>query len=460
MPQPGTLVGGRYRIVRTLGQGGMGVVYEALHLRLDRPVAIKVLLPELASQTEFRIRFEREGRAAALLKSTHAVRVFDVDTAPEGYTYIVMELLEGHDLGKEASARHPLPAGELVTWVVQACEALDEAHDAGVIHRDIKPANIFLANEGGRLVAKVLDFGISKFEEHVTRAITRPTDGALGTPHYMSPELLRGKRIDRRADIWALGVLLYRILADRWPFTADNDGAYVAAIVTDPVIPLETIRPDLPTGLTGAIMRALEKVPTDRYATAAELAEALAPFASLGDAPPRTERQPNAPPQPAPDTTERMIDPPHTVAMAGAPKRSVAPWPSPAAPPTPIHAPSPARTRALGLIAAVVAVATAGGLALAYRLTHAHATTTPTPAITSAAPPSISSTISPIATDPPASAASVARPPSPSSGAPHGPTAPTSHKAASKASHEPSHEPPRPPASATSLPPDFVPDHL
>ncbi len=280
MPNPGAVLGGKYRLVRKLGAGGMGVVYEADHIRLRQPFAVKILQPELAQEREFLLRFEREARAAALLRSPHIVRVFDVDVSAEGLTYMVMELLDGRDLAEESLAA-PIPVTQLVDWLVQICSALGEAHDNGIIHRDLKPANIFITGiESGERIAKVLDFGISKLE--ASSRITCRASGALGTPTYMAPEQIRGRHVDSRTDIWALGVMLYRLLARQWPFggKGQSDSAYLAAVLSDPAVPIEHVRPDLPAALSAAIMKALEKDPACRHASAAEMASALLPFGS------------------------------------------------------------------------------------------------------------------------------------------------------------------------------------
>lgn len=289
MPSPaellreGELLAGRYEIKRTLGVGGMGAVYEAMHVRLHRPAAIKVLLPELAGTAEFQARFEQEARAAAALKSPHVVRVYDVDTSPEGLSFIVMELLDGNDLGQEAD-RRDIPVSELVDWIAQACAGLQEAHDRGIVHRDLKPVNIFLAktSEGPR-IAKLLDFGISRIT-HARTQITRPNDGVLGTPKFMAPEQVRGHTVDHRADIWAMGVVLYHLLTRAWPFDGPNDHAYLAAVISDPPVPLLTRRADLPPGLAAAVMHALQRRPDDRMQSARALAEAIAPYGG-GSAP-------------------------------------------------------------------------------------------------------------------------------------------------------------------------------
>jgi len=201
MPSVGTILDGKYRLVRQLGAGGMGIVYEADHIRLRQPFAIKILQPELASEHEFLMRFEREARAAASLRSPHVVRVFDVDASPEGLTYIVMELLEGRDLADESlSTKIPLP--QLIDWIVQTCAGLQEAHDNGIVHRDLKPANVFLSKiESGDRIAKVLDFGISKVDATSTSLLTGRAAGALGTPTYMAPEQIRNRSVDGMAKL-------------------------------------------------------------------------------------------------------------------------------------------------------------------------------------------------------------------------------------------------------------------
>jgi serine/threonine-protein kinase len=280
MPVPGTVLDGKYRLVRQLGAGGMGIVYEADHIRLRQPFAIKILQPEFAKESEFLMRFEREARAAALLRSPHVVRVFDVDVSPEGLTYMVMELLEGRDLAGEMLETPP-PVTQLIDWIVQACAGLQEAHDNGVVHRDLKPANIFLTKiESGERIAKVLDFGISKLEATSTSHLTDRKQGALGTPTYMAPEQIRNRRVDGRTDLWALGVILYRLLGGRWPFSGKGDQGYMAAVLADSPVPFEVVRQDLPYELASAIMKALEKDPASRHPSANDMAVALLPFGS------------------------------------------------------------------------------------------------------------------------------------------------------------------------------------
>jgi serine/threonine protein kinase len=278
LPEPGETFAGKYLIVRVLGEGGMGIVYEAVHRRLDVKVAIKTLLPAVMGQPDLVARFEREGRAAARLRNRHVAHTLDVDESEEGLPYMVMEYLEGVDLDLDLQRRGRLPIEESVDYVLQACEAMDEAHGLGIIHRDLKPANFFVCTVNGERVLKVLDFGISKTEDERGRRLTN-TEVTLGTPVYMSPEQVRGTRdLDHRSDIWSLGVILYELLAGEPPFGGSATAAAVA-IATDPIPPLSLKRPDVPAGLEAAIERALSKEPQDRFDDVASFAAALAPFA-------------------------------------------------------------------------------------------------------------------------------------------------------------------------------------
>jgi serine/threonine protein kinase len=268
----------KYRVGRLLGEGGMATVFEGEHMRLGQKVAIKVLHEGLARNVELIARFEREGRALSKLKSRHVVRVFDVDEAPNGVPFLVMERLEGTDLDQEIGARGALPIAEAVGYVMQACSAMEEAHAVGIVHRDLKPSNLFLTTEGGTRIVKVLDFGIAKdaLPDHGAR-LTQ-TAAVMGTPVYMAPEQFRRTRdVDGRADIWALGATLYEMLTGSPPFsgTASTIGV---AVVNDDFPPIEDSRPDAPAALRAVIARTLEKDPAKRFATMGELADALAPF--------------------------------------------------------------------------------------------------------------------------------------------------------------------------------------
>ncbi len=283
----GDLVTGKYRVDRVLGRGGMGVVVAATHAHLDQRVALKFLLPEVASHTEIVQRFLREARASVRIQSEHVARVLDVGTLDDGTPFMVMEFLEGEDLAQTLSARGPLPSAESVGFVLEACEAVAEAHALGMVHRDLKPANLFLARRAtGKPVVKVLDFGISKVPTtERDHAITR-TSAVMGSPGYMSPEqMMSADRVDVRSDIWSLGVVLYELLGQRLPFPANTMPELIAAILQKAPEPLSSARPDLPVGLTAVIERCLQKDREARYASVAELARALAPFG-----PPRSEQ--------------------------------------------------------------------------------------------------------------------------------------------------------------------------
>ncbi len=277
----GEILAGKYRVEKVLGVGGMGVVVAATHLQLDQRVALKFLLPGAAREPEIVARFAREARAAAKIHSEHVARVIDVGTLAEsGSPYMVMEFLEGSDLSQLLQKRGALPVAEAVGYLLQACEAIAEAHAAGIVHRDLKPANLFLATRPGRGdLIKVLDFGISKLtvggrSEEV--ALTK-TAAVMGSPLYMSPEqLISAKDVDARSDVWALGVILYELIAARPPF----DGATVAELVTRilhaPHASLLEVRPDVPPTLDAAISRCLAKDPAQRFPNVSAFVHAIA----------------------------------------------------------------------------------------------------------------------------------------------------------------------------------------
>jgi serine/threonine-protein kinase len=279
---PGSLIAGKYRVVSKLGEGGMGVVYEAVHQRLRQRVAVKMLLPSLAQHAELVERFEREARAAATIESPNVAKVMDVDTTADGVPYMVIEFLEGHDLATELENKLQLPIEEAVGHVMTACAPIAQAHALGIVHRDLKPSNLFLAKKGNEHVLKVLDFGIAKvLSEQAAGNNAKITSSmfGLGTPHYMSPEQIRrSSNVDGRSDIWALGVILYELLTGTVPFPPEPTAA-IAAISADPIVPPRELRKEIPIGLDRVIMCALEKDREKRYATARELAAALAPFA-------------------------------------------------------------------------------------------------------------------------------------------------------------------------------------
>ena len=275
LPSPGDMLGEKYRIVRASGRGGIGIVYEATHVRLEQRVAIKMLLPEVLGFPEIVTRFEREGRTAARIRSRHAVRVLDVDSTAAGMPYMVLEYLEGNDLGEELTKRGRIPLPEAVRYVLQACTAMDEAHRLGVVHRDLKPANLFLCFDGAERIVKVLDFGISKLDGEDARLTG--THMTMGTPVYMSPEQVRSaKEVDGRTDIWAMAVILFELVAGEAPFGRGTAASAFAAVVVDPTPPLFGRVPDVPVEVDAVLGRALEKEPAQRFPDIASFGHALA----------------------------------------------------------------------------------------------------------------------------------------------------------------------------------------
>jgi serine/threonine protein kinase len=276
----GDVIAGKYRVERILGVGGMGVVVAATHVNLDQRVALKFLLPAAAEHPDVVERFAREARAAAKIQCDHVARVLDVDRLPSGAPYMVMEYMDGEDLKQLLMRAGPMPITLAVGYILQACEALAEAHALGIVHRDLKPANLFLARRpGGEPIVKVLDFGISKSLTSMGDADLTKTSATLGSPRYMSPEQMSSSRlVDVRSDVWAVGVVLYELLGARTPFPADTMTELVAAVLQSAPGPIRVARPDVPDGLARAIDRCLEKAPANRFGNVAELARALAPF--------------------------------------------------------------------------------------------------------------------------------------------------------------------------------------
>jgi serine/threonine-protein kinase len=279
--EPGDVIAGKYEVERVLGSGGMGIVFAAHHVALAERVAIKMLLPEAVKSPDVRARFLREAQASVRIRSEHVARVMDVGETERGLPYMVMEFLEGEDLGALVATRGWLTPGEAVDYVLQACEAVAEAHARGIVHRDLKPANLFLTRRAdGSALVKVLDFGVSKpVSDEGSRGVTT-TGRTLGSPMYMSPEQVRDARsVDTRTDVWSLGVLLYELLSGKAPFEGASVTGLLAAIVTDPPQPLPAGLA-VPPGLEAVIFRCLEKDRERRVQDVAELAAALLPFAS------------------------------------------------------------------------------------------------------------------------------------------------------------------------------------
>jgi len=255
-------------------------VVAARSLNRGDQVAIKLLLPDKAQQEDVVGRFLLEAAAVLKIESPHVARIFDVGKLDDGSPYMVMEYLDGQSLASVVRTGQAIAVETAVGWVLQACEAIAEAHAAGIVHRDLKPENLFLTNgEDGKPTIKVLDFGVSKMRD-AGRSLgqTAPTE-MLGSPFYMAPEQMRCSRdVDVRADIWALGVTLYELLSGKRPFIADNLPSLMIRVLTTQPSPLGVLRPGVATELEAVVQKCLEKEPDRRYAGVAELATALAPF--------------------------------------------------------------------------------------------------------------------------------------------------------------------------------------
>ena len=277
----GEILAGKFCVERIIATGGAGVVVAARHLQLGETVALKFLISQPDRDATDLARFVREAQSAVKLKNEHVARVLDVGSLEDGSPYMVMEYLEGSDLDKMLRQRGPLSITDAVDYVLQACEAIAEAHHLGIVHRDIKPSNFFLTrrNDGSPLI-KVLDFGIAKARDDLQQDLSlTKTRTVLGSPVYMSPEQIRSARsVDHRTDIWSLGVTLYELLTDQLPFDGDSITGVAAAVSADPIAPIRDLRAEIPVGLSTIIETCLEKKPGDRYQSVAEFAAALVPY--------------------------------------------------------------------------------------------------------------------------------------------------------------------------------------
>jgi serine/threonine-protein kinase len=281
--QPGDVLVGKYRVERVLGVGGMGVVVAAHHLQLDEKVALKFLRLTALGNAEWVARFDREARALVKIKSEHVARVIDVGKLENGAPYMVMEYLEGADLDAWLQQRGLMSVEQATEFLLQACEAIAEAHALGIVHRDLKPANLFCVRRAdGLLAIKVLDFGISKMTAPGTSSadlgMTQGT-AAIGSPLYMSPEQIQSSRgVDARTDLWSLGVILFELVTGRLPFEAETVTELAVHIATAPSPSPRSFRADLPEGFERVVMRCLEKDRDRRFQNVAELAVALRDF--------------------------------------------------------------------------------------------------------------------------------------------------------------------------------------
>jgi eukaryotic-like serine/threonine-protein kinase len=289
-PQPPPargLVAGKYELLGLIGRGGMGSVWEGRHATLGTRVAIKFIDPEYVGSQEAQSRFATEARAAATIQSKHAIQIFDHGVTEDSRPYIVMELLVGETLDKRVERFGRISLQDTARILGQVARALQRAHDAGIIHRDLKPENIFLVRspDDDDEVAKVLDFGIAKIKGRPGDSglsSSTKTGAVLGTPYFMSPEQARGLRtLDQRSDLWSLGVIAYKCVTGVLPFEGESVGDLLVKICTAPLPTPSTIVPGLAKAFDGWFSRALEREPARRYATATELAEALALAAGI-----------------------------------------------------------------------------------------------------------------------------------------------------------------------------------
>ncbi|MDB5215381.1 MAG: serine/threonine protein kinase [Myxococcaceae bacterium] len=293
--RPGDVIAGKFRVERILGEGGMGYVVSARHLQLGQMVALKFMRDEICTP-DYKSRFLREARNTVRLKSKHVSRVLDVGALEGGAPYMVMEYLEGTDLSDLLHKKGPVPAHEACEYVLQACEAISEAHGYGIVHRDLKPANLFLTKgQSGEPIVKVLDFGVSKVldlgmeddtnpggrprRDRPDSVVTKVTD-LLGSPSYMAPEqIISARDADARSDIWSLGVILFRLISGKAPFHAPSLGELIQQIMHGPLPNLRDAKPDVPHGLENVVARCLERDRNARLSDVIELARLLAPYA-------------------------------------------------------------------------------------------------------------------------------------------------------------------------------------
>ena len=283
---PGDIIADKYLLDAVLGVGGMGVVFRARHLHLNGQVALKFLSAQFLNSPVAIGRFRREAQAAAKLKNEHVVRVFDVGTHTNGLPYMVMEYLEGCDLGGLLEASGRLASDLVADLLIQTCSAVEDAHQQGIIHRDLKPSNLFCVRHAdGTLTIKVVDFGISKVTDTsaAMEAGITVTGNVVGSPSYMSPEQMKTpNRIDHRSDLWSLGVVLYECLTGNLPFPASTYAEICLKVHQEAPLPASAHGVRLPAGLEAIINTCLAKEPANRYATAGELAAALLAFAPQG----------------------------------------------------------------------------------------------------------------------------------------------------------------------------------
>lgn len=378
-PKIGMLLENKYEIVRKLGEGGMGAVYEGLHTHIKRRVAIKCLHAQFATKPEIVARFKREALAATSIGHENIIEVTDMGQFPDGTLYIVLEFLDGRDWSDDIDNDGAQPLGKTCAIMVQVCEALAAAHDKGIVHRDLKPENIFLIERSGtRDFVKVLDFGISKVKDTGPGSGMTQTGTTLGTPYYMSPEQAQGRKdVDHRADIYSLGVILFQALTGQYPFDDESYPMLVLKICTEPPPSLRAYRPDLPEQVELIVNKMLEKDRKDRFDSCLDVKNVLLQYVGQEDQP------------------VVVADAPATSSMKSSMLEAATRGEPIAAPGTPVpqHTPYPTSVglpttnRTPLIIAAVVLMLAGGGLAVAAGTGAFKSDPPPPPVVTEAPDP-------------------------------------------------------------------------
>jgi serine/threonine protein kinase len=412
---PGDVIAGKYRVEKVLGVGGMGAVVAATHMQLGHKVALKFMLPEATGNSDMAARFLREAQAAANLRSEHVTRVSDMGTLPDGALFIVMEHLQGTDLEQLLEERGPLSPKEAADLVLQACDAIREAHGAGIVHRDLKPANLFLTRRAnGSPLVKVLDFGISKAKsqgEAAPSSMTH-THTMLGSPYYMAPEQMVSSRdVDASADIWAIGVILYQLVTGQVPFMADTIGGLVLKVHNEKPPPLPPLHLQNAPGYCALVARCMQ---LDR-AGRPTIDEVVAELTRVSEG-----KKPSVNPLAmTAAATDVVVPPAPSVPKAPAPAMSTSTGASWGAASGATTSPAP-RSRVLSIAAGAITVLVGGGLALFFgfsRASHPSTATsvaatqpsiaTPSAAASAPVPPVVASA-SPSASDSPSASGAAA----------------------------------------------------
>ncbi|HEY6729029.1 MAG TPA: serine/threonine-protein kinase [Polyangiaceae bacterium] len=364
----GDLVDGKYRIVRLLGEGGMGAVYEGENVRIHRRVAIKVLHAGVAANGDAVARFEREAQAAGRIGSEHIVEVLDLGQLADGERYMVMEFMDGESLSSRIHQSGRLTAAQLYPIAVQMLEGLGAAHAAGIIHRDLKPDNVYLvrSKKGQTDFVKLLDFGISKFNAMGGEFSMTRTGAVMGTPYYMAPEQAKGaKDIDTRVDIYAAGVILYEAVSGQVPFNADTFNELIFKIVLESPPPVEQVAPGLDPAFAAIISKAMARDLTERYASCADFLAALNSWA---------QHHASQPPQHSAAQLQALhaaptVTGPRVAAASAVDVRTKGAWSNTQGDAALTPAPAKKKTGLVLGIAAGLVVVLAGGAVTAYKVT-------------------------------------------------------------------------------------------